>query len=139
MSNRLLTLLTRIERAVVANDPNPEGGTWETSRLVNFHQGLARLTLSIRAATGGTSTQGVVLLQDFNLADGTQCVKASMSWEGVEKTSVYSIYSKPSLDWNREAAQIGTQWQDGHMAALEAKALAAHHGNPDSPLMSAAG
>jgi len=137
MSNRLLTLLTRIERAVIANDPNPEGGTWETQRLINFHQGLARLTLSIHTATGATSVQGIVLLQDFALADGTQCVKASMSWEGVEKNSVYSIYSKPTLDWNREAAQIGSQWLDGHMAALEAKAAMTSH-NPDGPLMSAA-
>src|SRR5882757_6104534 len=136
MSNRLLTLLTRIERAVIANDPSPEGGNWETLRLVNFHQGLARLTLSIHAANGATSCQGLVLLQDFTLADGTQCVKASMSWEGIEKNSVYSIYSKPSLDWNREAAQIGSQWLDGHMAALEAKAALASH-NSDGPRMSA--
>ena len=137
MSNRLLTLLTRIERAVVANDPNPEGGTWDTLRLVNFHQGLARLTMAIRLANGSTAVQGLILLQDFTLADGTQCVKASLSWEGVEKNSVYSIYSKPSLDWNKEASQIGSQWQDGHMSALEAKALAAstHSANP---LMSAA-
>ena len=72
MSNRLLTLLTHIERAVIANDPSPEGGNWDTLRLVNFHQGLARLTLSIRSAAGVTSSQGVVLLQNFTLADGTQ-------------------------------------------------------------------
>lgn len=137
MSNRLLTLLTRIERAVIANDPSPEGGTWETQRLVNFHQGLARLTLSIHSASGVTSAQGLVLLQDFTLADGTQCVKASMSWEGIEKNSVYSIYSKPSLNWDGEAAQIGSQWLDGHMAALEAKAAVATH-NSANPLMSAA-
>lgn len=137
MSNRLLTLLTQIERAVIANDPSPEGGTWDTLRLVNFHQGLARLTFSIRSVSA-TSTQGVVLLQDFTLADGTQCVKASLSWQGVEKSALYSIYSKPLLDWNREAAQIGAQWLDGHSAAMEAKALAAAH-NPDAPLMSATG
>ncbi len=136
MSNRLLTLLTRIEHAVVANDPSPEGGNWDTSRLVNFHQGLARLTLSIRSATGAVSVQGVVLLQDFTLADGTQCVKASMSWDGVEKNSVYSIYSKPTLDWNREAAQIGSQWLDGHTTALEAKAAVATQ-DARGPLMSA--
>lgn len=137
MSNRLLTLLTRIERAVIANDPSPEGGSWDTLRLVNFHQGLARLTMSIRSASGVTTAQGLILLQDFTLADGTQCVKASMSWEGIEKNSVYSIYSKPTLNWDQEAAQIGSQWLDGHMAALEAKAAtAAHH--PDNPLMSAA-
>ena len=137
MSNRLLTLLTYIERAVLANDPNPEGGSWDTLRLVNFHQGLARLTLSIRSMTGITSGQGVILLQDFSLADGTECVKASLSWQGIEKSSVYSIYSKPLLNWNSEAGQIGTQWLDGHSSAMEAKALAEH--NSDGPLMSATG
>lgn len=137
MSNRLLTLLTQIERAVIANDPSPGGGTWDTLRLVNFHQGLARLTFSIRSMTGATSTQGVVLLQDFTLADGTQCVKANLSWQGIEKSALYSIYSKPLLDWNREAAQIGAQWLDGHSAAMEAKALAVD--NSDGSLMSATG
>ncbi|HEY4246641.1 MAG TPA: hypothetical protein VGM64_07275 [Lacunisphaera sp.] len=137
MSNRLLTLLTQIERAVVANDPSPGGGTWDTLRLVNFHQGLARLTFSIRSMTGATSTQGVVLLQDFTLADGTQCVKANLSWQGIEKSALYSIYSKPLLDWNREAAQIGAQWLDGHSAAMEAKALAVD--GSDGSLMSATG
>lgn len=137
MSNRLLTLLTQIERAVIANDPSPEGGTWDTMRLVNFHQGLARLTFSIRMETGAITSQGVVLLQDFTLADGTQCVKANLSWEGVEKSALYSIYSKPLLDWNREAAQIGAQWLDGHSAAVEAKALAVE--NPEGSLISATG
>ena len=137
MSNRLLTLLTHIERAVIANDPSPNGGTWDTLRLVNFHQGLARLTLSIRSSAGVTSSQGVILLQDFTLADGTQCVKASLNWQGIEKSSIYSIYSKPTLDWNREASQIGTQWLDGHSTAMEARALAAN--NPDGSLMSATG
>lgn len=137
MSNRLLTLLTQIERAVIANDPSPEGGTWDTMRLVNFHQGLARLTFSIRLETGAITSQGVVLLQDFTLADGTQCVKANLSWEGVEKSALYSIYSKPLLDWNREAAQIGAQWLDGHSAAVEAKTLALE--TPEGSLISATG
>ncbi len=137
MSNRLLTLLTQIERAVIANDPSPEGGAWDTLRLVNFHQGLARLTLSIRSVTGATSIQGIVLLQNFTLADGTECVKANLNWQGIEKSALYSIYSKPLLDWNREAAQIGAQWLEGHSAAMEAKTMAVD--NPDGSLMSATG
>jgi hypothetical protein len=136
MSNRLLTLLTEIERALIANDPSPDGGAWDTLRLVNFHQGLARLTLSIRSQAGLTSGQGIVLLQDFTLADGTQCVKASLSWQGVEKSSIFSIYSKPALNWHREAGQIAAQWLDGHVAAVEARVLA--ETDPAGPLMSAA-
>ena len=135
MSNRLLTLLTEIERALIANDPTPDGGAWDTLRLINFHQGLARLTLSIRSPSGLTSSQGIVLLQDFSLADGTQCVKASLNWQGIEKSSIYSIYSKPLLDWHREAGQIAAQWLDGHQAAIEAKVST--ESNPGTPLMSA--
>ena len=125
MSNRLLTLLTEIERAIIANDPTPDEGRWESSRLINFHQGLARLTLSVSAPAGVTTVRGIVLLQHFILADGTQCVKANLSWAGVEKSSIYSIYSKPLLNWNREASQIAVQWLDGHLAAIEAAQAAA--------------
>jgi hypothetical protein len=137
MSNRLLTLLTEIERALIANDPSPDGGTWDTLRLINFHQGLARLTLSVRSQEGLTSSRGTVLLQDFSLADGTQCVKASLSWTGVEKSVVYSIYSKPQLDWHREAGQIAAQWLDGHLTASEVKPAAGS--SPDGGLLSATG
>lgn len=138
MSNRILTLLTEIERALVANDPTPDGGMWDTLRLINFHQGLARLTLSVRSSAGVTSGRGIILLQHFNLADGTQCVKANLTWQGVEKPVVYSIYSKPLVNWHLEAGQIAVQWLDGHLAAVEAQA--ANQADSDSgPLMSAAG
>lgn len=140
MSNRLLTLLTEIERAIVANDPSPDGGKWDTLRLVNFNRGLARLTLSVRNPAGVTSGRGVILLQQFTLADETQCVKANLSWNGVERSSVYSIYSTPQLDWRREANQVAAQWQDGCLTGEE-EARVAPASSPDSadPLMSAAG
>jgi len=137
MSNRLLTLLTEIERGIIANDPNPDGGTWDTLRLINFHQGLARLTLAVRSPSRVTVGRGVILLQHFILADGTQCVKANLSWKNVEKTSVHSIYSKPQLDWRREAGQIAVEWLDGYLAAVESQVAAGIQ--PTAPLMSATG
>lgn len=122
MSTRLITLLTEIERALIANDPSPDGGKWDTLRLINFHQGLARLTLSVRSPEGVTAGRGIILLQHFKLADDTQCVKANLSWKGVEQSSVYSIYSKPQVNWSREASQIAVQWLDGYLAAVEARA-----------------
>jgi hypothetical protein len=136
MSNRLLTLLTEIERAIIANDPSPDGGNWDTLRLINFHQGLARLTLAVRSPSGVTAARGIILLQHFTLADGTQCVKANLSWADVDKSSVYSIYSKPSMDWHREAGQIAVQWLDGRLAALEGQIAAERQSG--GPLMSAA-
>lgn len=122
MSTRLITLLTEIERALMANDPTPDGGKWDTLRLINFHQGLARLTLSVRSPEGVTAGRGLILLQHFKLADDTQCVKANLSWKGVEQSAVYSIYSKPEVNWGREASQIAVQWLDGYLAAAEARA-----------------
>lgn len=139
MSNRLLSLLSEIERAIVANDPSPDGGTWDTLRLINFHQGLARLTLAVRNAAGVTAGRGVILLQHFTLADETQCVKANLSWKGVEKSAVYPIYSKPQLNWRLEANQIAIQWLDGYLAAVEAEASLESRPESAHPLVSATG
>jgi len=130
MSNRLLSLLTEIERALVANDPSPDGGKWDTLRLINFQQGLARLTLSVRSPSGVTVGRGVILLQHFTLADQTQCVKANLSWRGVDQTATHAIYSKPEVNWHGEAAQIAVKWLDGHIAAAEAVAANEVHAEP---------
>ena len=127
MSNRLLSLLTEIERSLIANDSSPDGGTWETLRLINFPQGLARLTLAVRSADGSTATRGTILLQGFTLADGSLCLKANLAWTGTENTSVYAIYSKPEINWRGEAAQIAVKWLDGQLALAEAAEQHAEH------------
>lgn len=119
MSNRLLSLLTDIERALVANDPSPDGGSWDTMRLINYHQGLARLTLAVKSPEQITKSRGSVLLQDFSLADGSKCLKANLSWEGQETTLVYAIYSKPQINWTHEAGQIASKWLDGQPAVVQ--------------------
>lgn len=138
MSSRLLSLLTDIERAMVANDPSPNDGTWDSLRLINFNQGLARLTLSIRAADGVTRPSGTILLQNFVLADGSQCMKANLTWHGTDHTAVYAIYSKPELNWTLEASQIANKWLDGRHEAEEAAAQAAAAARPAGALLQAA-
>jgi hypothetical protein len=137
MSNRLLSLLSDIEQAMKANDPSPDEGTWDNLRIINFHQGLARLTLAVRSAAGVTATRGEILLQGYSLADGSQCVKANLSWRGTETTEVYAIYAKPETRWNSEASQIAIKWLDGHLAAVEIAEL--QRGRNDSPLEKATG
>ncbi len=122
MSNRLLSLLTEIESALIANDPAPDGGRWDTSRLVNFKQGLARLTLAICSPTGMSVPRGSILLQCFALADSSLCMKSNLSWEGIANSTVYAIYSKPGINWHREAGQIAVKWLDGQFAMLESPA-----------------
>jgi hypothetical protein len=116
MSNRLLSLLSEIERALLANDPAPGGGSWDTMRLINYHQGLARLTLAVKTPDHTTASRGSILLQNFTLADGSQCLKANLSWQGSDNSATYAIYAKPQVNWILEASQIANKWLDGQPA-----------------------
>jgi hypothetical protein len=137
MSNRLLSLLTEIERVLISDHPPANGGTWDTLRLMNFNQGLARLTISVLSPQRVTVGRGIILLQHFTLADETQCLKANLSWNGTDKTSSYAIYSKPSVDWNREAKQIAAKWLGGLTQVAEVSAMP--EVQRSAPLVSAAG
>lgn len=119
MSSRLLSLLTDIERALLANAPAPEGGTWDTLRLVNFRQGLARLTLAVRSPSRVTSATGSILLQGFTLADGSVCLKANLSWQGTDRSAICAVYSKPGTNWRDEARQIADKWLGGRQQMNE--------------------
>ncbi|MBX3739047.1 MAG: hypothetical protein KF715_20335 [Candidatus Didemnitutus sp.] len=109
MHTRLLSFLSDFERALAADDPAPLDGTWETSRTVNYHLGLARLNLSVRTATGLIS-RGQVLLQSYALADGTPCLKAALSWNGSAQNATHSIFSKPEVNWTSEARKVAAEW-----------------------------
>lgn len=109
MHTRLLSFLSDLERAVAADDPAPLDGSWETSRTVNYHLGLARLNLNVRTATG-VIARGSVLLQSYQLADGTPCLKAALAWTGTENAVTRAIYSKPDTNWTSEARKIAAEW-----------------------------
>ncbi|MEO5959541.1 MAG: hypothetical protein ABIZ49_08090 [Opitutaceae bacterium] len=110
---RLLSFLSDIERALVAESPVVEGGAWESSRMINFHHGLARLSLSPRPAADLPMPGGSIFLQAFALADGSLCLKASLSWKGSEALSVIAVYSTPTLNWKLEASRIASTWMEG--------------------------
>jgi hypothetical protein len=112
MHTRLLSFLSDLERALMADDPAPLDGQWETSRTVNYHLGLARLNLSVRNASG-LIARGQVLLQSYQLADGTPCLKAALSWVGTENGITRAIYSKPDINWTSEARKIAAEWMAG--------------------------
>lgn len=108
---RLLSFLDEIEKALLAESPVLDGGAWQTLRMVNFHHGLARLTLTPRA--GNDSPGGVIFLQAFALADGSTCVKASLNWRGSDSFPVLAVYSTPQLNWKLEASRIASAWLEG--------------------------
>lgn len=110
---RLLSFLTEIEHALIADDPSPLGGAWEANRSVNYHQGIARLSLAVRAADGAVLSQGAVMIQQFQLADGSACVKAYLSWAGASDERVRSIYETPDTDWSTEARRTAAAWLAG--------------------------
>jgi hypothetical protein len=109
---RLLSFLTDIERAIRVEANADEGLIWDTTRIVNFKTGLARLSLTSREADSGFPAGGV-LVQHYALANGSFCVKASLSWEGCEGCSVVSVYETPLLNWKLEASRIATAWLAG--------------------------
>lgn len=109
---RLLSFLTDIERAIRIEANADEGAIWDTTRIVNFKTGLARLTLTCREADSGMP-QGTVLIQHFDLANGSFSLKASLNWQSTEGGSVVSVYETPLLNWKLEASRIAGAWLAG--------------------------
>lgn len=114
---RLLSFLTDIEKAIIAESPVVEGGAWESMRMVNFEQGLGRLSLSPRNPTELPLPGGTIFLQAFALADGSQCLKATLSWKDTQVTSTFAVYSTPTLNWKLEASRIASTFLEGPPAA----------------------
>jgi hypothetical protein len=120
MSTRLLSFLNDIERALQAANAAMDGEAWETSRSVNYHSGLARLTLSARTDSHVLQPLGSVLLQAFHLADGSLCLKTFMNWTGSSSEVIHAIYAKPGINWEVEGQRVAEFWLDGRSRALEA-------------------
>ena len=110
---RLLSFLSDIEKALIAESPVVDGGAWDTTRMVNFHHGLARLTLKARPGVELGADAGTIFVQAFVLADGSLCLKASLSWKGSDAFTVIPVYSTPSLNWKLEASRIAMGWLEG--------------------------
>ena len=117
---RLLSFLTDIEKAIVAESPMVDGGAWETSRMVNFQQGLGRITLAPRVPAELPLPGGTIFLQAFALADGSQCLKATLSWSDSQVSHAIPVYSTPTLNWKLEASRIATAWLEGPPPASKA-------------------
>ncbi len=108
---RLLSFLTEIEQALLLEANATDSSPWGTSRMVNFHNGLARLTLTCEADLG--LPRGVILVQRYCLADGSFCLKAQLQWQGSGTGRTLSVYEVPTLNWKLEASRIATEWLAG--------------------------
>lgn len=114
MNTNLLSFLTELEAAIQMDDPEPgEGGAWENHRTVNYRLGLAQLSLAVRRPDKQREERGTVELQSYTLAEGTNCLRAQLSWHGQTEIRNHMIYSKPDVDWKREARRVGAEWMSG--------------------------
>jgi hypothetical protein len=110
---RLLSFLTDIEHALLADDPAPLGGAWETSRSANYHQGVARLTLAARRPGAASTVLGAITIQEFLLADGSSCLKSFLAWEGSSEEASHAIYETANTQWTSEARRVAASWLAG--------------------------
>lgn len=133
MHSRLLSFLSDFERALQLDDPQPDEGSWQNERAVNYRAGLARVQLGVRLPDGTRKIRGTVLVQGFKLADGTGCLKAQFSWPGTEVTTTHAVFSKPGCDWKSEARRLAALWTADTPTAAPAATEAA-----EEPVMAAA-
>ena len=109
---RLLSFLTAVEQSIGLDDPSPQGGKWDNTRMINYHQGLARLSLA--ALHGAVSVPlGTVLVQSFHLADGSTCLKTSLKWKDSTSEVVQAIYESSDTNWIAEARTVASTWLNG--------------------------
>jgi hypothetical protein len=125
MHSRLLSFLSDFERALLADDPSPEEGSWQAERAVNYRSGLARLQLAVRLPDGQQKPRGTLLVQGFRLADGSKCLKAQCNWTGSELVTTHAIFSKPGCNWRTEARRLAALWMGGPPAVAPTAELPA--------------
>jgi hypothetical protein len=137
MANRLLSFLSDIEKALIKESASNMGPAWDCARMVSYHNRMARMTLTPQKGSEPGTPAGTVFLQSFRLADGSPCLKASLSWDGSASSSVVSVYSKPEVNWNVEASRIASAWLAGPQAEAAPEAASSEPGL--APLVAAVG
>ena len=117
MATRLLSFLNDVEQALIKQSAS-SGQSWVMSRTVNYHHGLARLTMAPASSSDPAQIRGAIFIQSFELADGSHCSKASLNWQGIDFFPVLAVYAKPGTDWKAEAARIAGAWLAGSAPSL---------------------
>jgi hypothetical protein len=103
---RPLSFLSEVEAAIRLMNADALPG--DTTRAIDFRQGLARLQL--------TPAGDLVAVQCFELSDGRDCLKAVVRWAGTEETREVSVYpneTNRSTIWKMSAHRLAEMWLDG--------------------------
>lgn len=132
MQTRLLSFLAETEQAIRAEKTEPRTScSWDNSRSVNYSSGVARMAFGARESSGDTRPLGGLLLQSYELADETICMKATLSWEDSDMQFCLPIFAKPLLDWDAEAKRLAETWLAGPTPAGTARPIAQLHEEPE--------
>ncbi len=115
---QLFSFLTEIGESLIKQSVSDMGPTWDITRMVNYHHGLGRMTLTPPAGADASQMRGTIFLQTYKLADGSLCLKANLSWFGSEQFVALTVFSKPSLKWRTETARIASTWLAGPPPAV---------------------
>ena len=113
MATRFLSFLDDVEEALKKEAASNLGLSWETNRIVNYHHGLARMTLTPPLYAQGAQMRGAIFVQSIALADGTYCLKVSFNWHGSDAFPMIPVYSRTLIDWKTEAVRIASFWLAG--------------------------
>ncbi|MFT3868639.1 MAG: hypothetical protein QM715_09080 [Nibricoccus sp.] len=103
MAPRLLTLLSLIETALV--NQGSTAVAKPPARSVSFHKAMARMNFS--------DGSGSIMLQNFTLADGQICVRATFAWAESTASGSHAIYPREKFDWLTAADEIAGAWMAG--------------------------
>lgn len=115
---RPLSFLSQVEDAI--RQLSPRALPTETSRAIDFRQGLARLQL--------TPDGDMVVVQCFELADGRDCLKAVVHWAESAETRDLSVYPNEvnrGTIWAQSATRLAQLWLAGAPAAATVPARSA--------------
>ena len=118
MPTPLLAFLNDIEDALRSEATIDFPSMWSVSRIVNYHHGLARMTLTPLPTPDAPQRRGAIFLQSIPLADGTLCFKASLNWHGSDAFPIITVHSKPHVSWKNEATRIAAAWLAGPPVAF---------------------
>lgn len=128
---RPLSFLSDVEDSIRRLNPGALSGN--TSRAIDFRQGLARLELNNRG--------DAVAVQCFELADGRDCLKAIIHWAGSRETREVSVYPNEvnrGTIWKQSAVRLAEVWLAGAPSAAGVQAGAAGLHDEDEALQASA-
>src|SRR5882757_2435654 len=107
MATRLLSFLGDVEQALLRKSASAtSSSSWQVSCMVNYHHGLARMTLTPGSEANETQARGAIFLQTAVLTDGSSSVKASFNWHGSDAFPVITLAARTPFDWKSGAVRI---------------------------------